>query len=345
MASRRADIRHAYGWRDFDQEVVEGLVENDSRFINRRGNGWIASPLVGHYDNRLAWKDDNFKKGSVPVGDPPVSFRAAPTYVLERAARQHHRRTRADRRSGRRRVGPPRGEPPRQRDQRGRADVERAPLAAGGGSARCRRERLHGERASTASRSSGSGDGASSSTRAVPWPALQDGPDACLHVPGWGWILIDARFGGGTDTLADAAATEAWLARYSAPAPGLFDDDALRRVRVKDLPHRTLQTIAFAHQPRSRRRAGGRRRARARERVGRSRAVGRPLPRRHRRRRLPPRHLGVALRGARPGRRDAWRRSATTSRTRATASAPRSRSHDDDRAEAAAQATRSAQSP
>ena len=39
----------------------------------------------------------------------------------------------------------------------------------------------------------------------------QDGPDACLHVPGWGWILIAAPFGGGADTLADAAATEAWL--------------------------------------------------------------------------------------------------------------------------------------
>ena len=72
-----------YGWRDFDQEVVEGLVENDSRFIDRRSNGWILSPLLGQYDTRLAWKDDNYKKGSVPAGDPPVSFRAAPTYVLE----------------------------------------------------------------------------------------------------------------------------------------------------------------------------------------------------------------------------------------------------------------------
>jgi hypothetical protein len=83
--------------------------------------------------------------------------------------------------------------------------------------------------------------------QAEPWKDLQGGPDACLHVPGWGWVLIDARFGGGTDTLADAAATEAWLELHSTPAPGLFDDEALRRVRVKDLPHRTLQTVAFAH--------------------------------------------------------------------------------------------------
>ena len=116
MNNHPSSSEHAYGWRDFDQEVVEGLVENDSRFIDRRGNGWILSPLLGHYDTRLPWKDDNYKKGSVPAGDPPVSFRAAPTYVLERAARQRHRRTRADRRSGRRHVAPRRGEPPRQRD-------------------------------------------------------------------------------------------------------------------------------------------------------------------------------------------------------------------------------------
>ena len=77
MSTDPTGTRRAYGWRDFDQEVVEGLVENDSRFINRRSNGWILSPLLGHYDTRLAWKDDNYKKGSVPAGDPPVSFRAA----------------------------------------------------------------------------------------------------------------------------------------------------------------------------------------------------------------------------------------------------------------------------
>ncbi len=74
-----------YGWRDFDPEVVEGLVENDPRFVNRRQNGWIACPLSGHYDDRLGWQEDNYRKGSEPSGDPAVRFRAAPTYVLERA--------------------------------------------------------------------------------------------------------------------------------------------------------------------------------------------------------------------------------------------------------------------
>ena len=153
-----------------------------------RATAGSLSPLVGHYDNQLAWKDDNYKKGSVPAGDPPVSFRAAPTYVLERAARQLHRRARADRRGDRRHVGPPRGEPPRERDERRRADVERAPLRT------CEAGRLGNETSegaltwnvlrscrrrigstsprapsrqatSTRSPSSGSGDGASSASR------------------------------------------------------------------------------------------------------------------------------------------------------------------------------------
>ena len=260
----------------------------------------------------------------MPVGDPPVSFRAAPTYVLEQPLDNFiaGRELIAEAIAGT--LGPHRGEPPRQRDQRGRADVERAPLAAGGGSAprRRKRPRRGGDRHRAGARLLGTAHRAGAG-RAVAGPRT-DGPDACLHVPGWGWMLIDARFGGGTDTLADAAATEAWLEQYSASAPGLFDDDALRRVRVKDLPHRTLETIAFAHQLKADGRAGGRRRPRARERVGRSRAAGSAAASP-----TPPTSASAASPGSRSTRPSTrtttpWRRSATTSRTRATASAPRS---------------------
>ena len=246
MNTNPSSSEHAYGWRDFDPEVVEGLVENDSRFIDRRGNGWILSPLLGHYDTRLAWKDDNYKKGSVPAGDPPVSFRAAPTYVLEHpldnviagrdviaeavAGAWHHRESA--------RLGNETSEGAltwnvlRSLQEAGRlgaavsaftTDAIDTEPALGFWGRRIERD------------------------RAMPWPALQDGPDACLHLPGWGWILVDARFGGGTETLTDAAAVETWLARHSVSAPGVFDDDALRRIRLRDCPHRTLETIAFAH--------------------------------------------------------------------------------------------------
>lgn len=238
--------KHAYGWRDFDQEVVEGLVENDSRFINRRSNGWISSPLAGHYDNQLAWKDDNYKKGSVPAGEPPVSFRAAPTYVLERpldnfiagrvliedaiAGRWGH--AEASRLGSETSEGALTWNVFRSLQEAGRLHVAAQTLAA---------------TEIDAEPELGFWGCRIGLERAEPWPELAGGPDACLHVPVWGWVLIDARFGGGVDTLADAAATEEWLEQYSPPAPGLFDDDALRRVRVKDLPHRTLETIAFGH--------------------------------------------------------------------------------------------------
>jgi hypothetical protein len=250
MASDTNSPKPAYGWRDFDQEVVEGLVENDSRFINRRSNGWIASPLAGHYDNKLAWKDDNFKKGSVPAGDPPVSFRAAPTYVLERpldnfvAGREliaeaiagKWGNPEASRLGNETSVGALTWNVLRSLQEVDRLHVAAAALAATEIVAEPELG-FWGRRIGT--------------EQAEPWPALDGGPDACLRVPRWGWILIDARFGGGTDTLADAAAIEAWLEQYSSPAPGLFDEEPLRRVRVKDLPHRTLQTIAFAHHLRS----------------------------------------------------------------------------------------------
>jgi hypothetical protein len=235
-----------YGWRDFDREVVDGLAENDSRFIDRRSNGWIASPLVGHYDDKLAWKDQNFKKGSVPVGDPPVSFRAAPTYVLERpldniiagrdviaeAVEGAWQYREAGRLGNETSEGALTWNVLRSLQEAGRLGIAASAFTSG---------------ATDTEPALGFWGRRIERDRATPWPALQDGSDACLHLPGWGWILIDARFGGGTVTLADAAATEAWLERYSSPSPGLFDDDALRRVRVKDLPHRTLETIAFAH--------------------------------------------------------------------------------------------------
>lgn len=238
-----ADTKPAYGWRDFDQEVVEGLVENDSRFINRRSNGWIASPLVGHYDNKLAWKDDNFKKGSVSVGDPPVSFRAAPTYVLEQPLDNII--------AGHALIGGAGAPNPGEASRLGNETSEAAltwnvlRFLQEAGRLGLLVQALTGDEP-TAEPRLGLWGQRVELERTGPWAAIEGGPDACLHVPGSAWVLIDARFGGGTDSLADTSAVEAWLERYSASAPGLFDEEALRRIRVKDIPHRTLETIAFA---------------------------------------------------------------------------------------------------
>ena len=165
MTSAETDIRRAYGWRDFDQEVVEGLVEND---------------LALHQPAEQRLDSPRHSSVTTTPGSPgrtTTTRRAASRSATRPSASAPRRRTCSRSRSttsiaGREliaeaiagSVGPRRGGPTRQRDERGCADVERAPLPAGGRSARSRRERLHGWRRRHASRSSGSGDSGSSET-------------------------------------------------------------------------------------------------------------------------------------------------------------------------------------
>ncbi len=75
----------------------------------------------------------------------------------------------------------------------------------------------------------------------------QSAPDACLHLPGWGWLLIEASFGSGTDVYDDPARVGAWLERYAAACPGVFDDEAIRGVKLREFPQRLLRNIAVGH--------------------------------------------------------------------------------------------------
>ena len=72
-------------------------------------------------------------------------------------------------------------------------------------------------------------------------------PDACLHVPGFGWIVMEASFGPSTDTVDDPARVEAFLERYAAACPGLFDEERIRTTRLRDVPPLLLRTLAIVH--------------------------------------------------------------------------------------------------
>ena len=74
-----------------------------------------------------------------------------------------------------------------------------------------------------------------------------DAPDVCLHVPGFGWVVIEASFGPSSDSFDDAAAIEEFLAGYGAACPGLFDEERIRATRLRDLPALLLRTLAIAH--------------------------------------------------------------------------------------------------
>ncbi len=249
----------AYGWSDFDQEVVQGLVENDPRFIDRRANGWIASPLAGQYDNKLPWTDGNFKKGSVPCGDPPASFRAAPTYVLERPLDNviAGRDLIADAIAGR--FGTVEATRLGNENSTGALtwNVFRSLQEAGSLNHAVRTlvdldtddepELFVWGRRITSESWTTSNELASALSALDEGAGQRTEPDVCLHVPGWAWLVIDASFGPKPDTVADAVRVEALLDQYSRTCPGLFDEEAIRGRRLRDIPPLLLRTIALAH--------------------------------------------------------------------------------------------------
>ena len=234
-------------------------MDNDPRFVNRRPNGWIASPLAGHYDTKLPWRDDNFKKGSEPCGDPPASFRAAPTYVLEcpldNLIAGHD--LIADAIAGRFGIR----ESPRLGHENSTGaltwNVFRSLQEAG-----CLHDAVGALVDLDATREpdlfiwgclitsgswSASAEVASALTALDGRAELAGEPAVCLRIPGYGWLVIDAAFGPTSDTVAGGDAIEALLERYSRTCPGLFDTEAIRKLRARDIPPLLLRTIALAH--------------------------------------------------------------------------------------------------
>lgn len=256
--SEKTSTPRAYGWRDFDREVVEGLVENDSRFINRRTGGWIVSPLLGSYDDKLAWRDDNFKKGSVPAGDPPVSFRAAPTYVLERPLDNAiaGRELIAE---GLARWGMP--DAARFGNENSEAaltwNVFRTLQEVGRLGAVIRAltgfdpatepDLFYGGRRITLETADAWEELSTTLARLEPDVTPHVTPDVSLHVPGFGWILIEASFGPSSDAFDDPAGIEEFLGRYASACPGLFDVERIRSTRLRDVPPLLLRTLAIVH--------------------------------------------------------------------------------------------------
>lgn len=74
----------------------------------------------------------------------------------------------------------------------------------------------------------------------------QTEPDIMLRIPGWGWIVIEAKLNSGLPMIADSAkapdAVEAWIARYADACPEAIDAAALRSADPKHVPGRSCGT-------------------------------------------------------------------------------------------------------
>ena len=74
----------------------------------------------------------------------------------------------------------------------------------------------------------------------------QTEPDVVLHLPGWGWIFIEAKFGSSVTTPKDEKSLRGWLGLYPEKAPHLFDRDEVRNVPRREFPEQLLRNIVFA---------------------------------------------------------------------------------------------------
>ena len=74
----------------------------------------------------------------------------------------------------------------------------------------------------------------------------QTEPDVVLHLPGWGWVFIEAKFGSKVTTAPNIEKMQKWIRRYPAKAPHLFNLDRIAEVPPCEFPEQLLRNVAFA---------------------------------------------------------------------------------------------------
>ena len=246
-----------YGWKAFDQEVVEAIGDGSPAHVDKRADGGMSCPLDGH-DDRLAWKDRDYKRGTERHWQPPVSFRVTPTYILcERLDNfivGHDLVSAAIKgewgKAETHRLGHENSE------DAVSFNVFRSLQEAGSlhlvsqlviGSPTPEPDLyLWGRRIYP--------DGSSAA-----WPELQavrdrverrhaqqTEPDVCLHIPDWGWIFIEAKLAHGIKTSQTAKKMDAWLSLYPAYATTLFDLERMKEIKHGHFPEQLLRNMLFA---------------------------------------------------------------------------------------------------
>jgi hypothetical protein len=222
----------APGWQDFDQDVVRALRGRDPDAIDERG---MTCPLAGHAAHRLFWEGGNRRNGTESHGEPPARFRASVTYVLVDPLDNII----VGRDLVRRIIACEAG-----KAETGRLGNENSEDALSWNVLRSLQEAgLLGRAAATLAREPVEGSpklylwgcevtdsGLKSSSEPAhaldtlePTHRQQTEPDIMLRIPGWGWIVIEAKLNSGMPTIADSAKTpgsvEAWIARTPTRAP------------------------------------------------------------------------------------------------------------------------------
>ena len=69
----------------------------------------------------------------------------------------------------------------------------------------------------------------------------------CLHVAGFGWLFIEAKFGSPTGAARSDEYFRLWRERYRESCKDIFIWDALDEAEAADVPEQLLRNAAYAH--------------------------------------------------------------------------------------------------
>lgn len=249
-----------YAWKDFDNEIVKAISRGAAEHIVKDADGGMTCPLVAHKGEWLHWQDRNYAHGTVAHGEPELTFRVEPTYVLLEPINNFivgHELVREA-----------------IKGEWGKAETHR--LGHENSEDAVTFNVFHfiqkaGELRRVAKLITGhwpseepslfvwgrqvKADGSSSSwdqlrtllNRVEPTHRQQTEPDVCMYVQDWGWIFIEAKFAFGIKTPETDAKFEKWVKLYPTHAPALFDRDRISCVRRQEFPEQLLRNIVFAH--------------------------------------------------------------------------------------------------
>jgi hypothetical protein len=249
----------AYGWRDFDQSVVRGIARADPRFLDKDPDGGMKCPLLGQEGDWLRWQDGNHARGTMPHGSPALVFRVKPTYILsdrlanfivghdliEAALDGHWGKAETHR------LGHENSEDAltfnvfRSLQEAGHLSRV-AELVTGVTVAGEPELFLWGRRINPDGSTQRWRELQTLRDRVEPEHRQQTEPDVCLHLRGWGWIFIEAKFDFGIKTAANAKKLKAWCDLYPSHAPSLFDRERLATAVPRKFPEQLLRNMVFA---------------------------------------------------------------------------------------------------
>jgi hypothetical protein len=237
----------APGWSAFNPQRADEL-RRSAKSVD------APCPFEEHGSHRLGWRSGDYRNGTEFHGDPPVSFRVSPTYVLEHARDNfivgHQLLGQLAGKAETWRLGNENSEDALSFNvfrslQEAGALGEAAQLLAGADVTAEPDLIVWGRRLGCAS-THPMPELQAALTELETWPGQKTEPDVILRIPGWGWIFIEAKLASPTSTLkGKPEKLKGWGDVYG--GAGIFDLAAIAAADHASFPEQLLRNVAVAH--------------------------------------------------------------------------------------------------